>query len=670
VLLPALPLAALLTWWTVDDGGYAATKWLPGTVLAVALLGIIVVTRPRGAPRVPTPARVALAGFAALVAFSYLSIAWAREPGAALQGSHRALLYASITAIGVLLPWTPRAIRVALTVLAGAGAAVVVIALIKLHNATGTGGLFTDARLDFPTGYYNASAALFTLVALPAIALASRRDMPLALRPVMLAIATAAQALALMVESRGWLYTLPVVVLVALVVMPRRVRFLLFLAPVGGAVALMGNRLLEPYHAGAGRDPFEAQAAVTAAAHHVVGPILVASLVVAGIGLVLALADRAVTLSEARERLLRRVSLGVAVLVLIAGIGVGLAVIHDPLHLPHRGWKDFKRQDNTKEAAGKSRFGSLGTSRYDFWRVALDEFKSHPVAGIGQDNFAQQYLLHRRGNEEPRWTHSLELRALTHLGVIGGILMLTALGGLAWALASARRRSAAIGEATALAALPAIVWFVHGSLDWLWEFPVLSGWALGMAGAGASLAAARAAAPATAEAEAVPAARLWARRLAPAAAGVAALALVVAPALDFVAERDVTAAQHEWPTDRMGAFDRLDRAASLTPSSRPKLVEALIALHTGDERHAQRAFTAAHDREPHDWLAQLYLGLIASHDRRTADARAWLDGALRLDPREAIVRRAVQRVQSAHPLTIEQAEAALRRRANRRFGPR
>jgi hypothetical protein len=666
--VPAVPLLALLTWWTIDDGGYNATKWLPGTILAVALLAMVAALRPSGSRALPRSVRIALAGLGGFVAFSYLSIAWADQPGAALQGSHRALLYAAIAATVALLPWTVGAVKAAVGALVAAAGIAAVVTLAKLHGASGTAGLFLDGQLIFPTGYHNAAAALFTMAALPAVVLASRRDTPLLVRPLLLATATLCESLALMTESRGWLFTLPVVLLVTLAIVPRRVRVVAFLIPVAGAVGAISHRVLAPHRAGANRDQFTAQPDVVAAAHHVVGPIVIAAVVVGLVGLALALVDRRVTLGAAREQALRRASLIAAVVVLVCGAGVAVVAIHDPAGAPSRAWKSFKHERPKKDTPGKSRFSSLGTSRYDFWRVALDEFLHHPAGGIGQDNFAQAYLLHRRADEEPRWTHSLELRALTHTGIVGAALLLAALGGLGWGIAAQRRRGTGVQEAAAIAALPGVVWLIHGSVDWLWEFPALTGWALGLAAAGATLTsseAGRLAEPADR--------RPRGRRAAvavPVAAALGALALATAPALNWIAERDIGEAQRQWPSDPAGAFQRLDRAASLDPSARPKLVEGVIAVQVGDDRRAVAAFRVAREREPRDWFAPFQLGLLASHAQQPQAARRAFLEARGNSPREPVVQAALQRVGTKRPMTFEQAVKLLRARANRRFGPR
>ncbi len=62
--------------------------------------------------------------------------------------------------------------------------------------------------------------------------------------------------------------------------------------------------------------------------------------------------------------------------------------------------------------SGSRLVSGLGSDRYDFYRVALDEFAAHPLVGIGADNFRQQYLAHGRSDETPHYPHSVELRTL------------------------------------------------------------------------------------------------------------------------------------------------------------------------------------------------------------------------------------------------------------------
>ena len=110
-----------------------------------------------------------------------------------------------------------------------------------------------------------------------------------------------------------------------------------------------------------------------------------------------------------------------AVIAIVAVVAGGTAATHgDPFGFVKRQWNGFSHAP-TADATG-SHFGTVGSGRYDFWRVSLDALVAHPIGGLGQDNFADYYLPRRHTNEEPAWTHSLEMRLLAHTGVVGLLL--------------------------------------------------------------------------------------------------------------------------------------------------------------------------------------------------------------------------------------------------------
>ena len=115
--------------------------------------------------------------------------------------------------------------------------------------------------------------------------------------------------------------------------------------------------------------------------------------------------------------------------------------------------------------------------------MALDEFVAHPLVGIGADNFQEQYLVHGRSEETPKYPHSVELRTLTETGLIGALLAVVGLGAALVAGRQALRGSDRLGRAVAAAALAGFAyWVVHGSFDWFWEFAGLGAPAFAMLG--------------------------------------------------------------------------------------------------------------------------------------------------------------------------------------------
>jgi O-antigen ligase len=134
------------------------------------------------------------------------------------------------------------------------------------------------------------------------------------------------------------------------------------------------------------------------------------------------------------------------------------------------------------------RLASTGSNRYEYWKVALDTFAEHPLAGVGSGGFATEWLTHRPIDEVVRDAHSLYLETLAELGLVGLLALALALGGV---VACAR---AAYRADPALAAGPCAALFayaLHAGIDWDWELPALTLVAIALAGVLLSRAGAR-----------------------------------------------------------------------------------------------------------------------------------------------------------------------------------
>lgn len=659
-----LPLGLLVLWWAFDDGGYDPVDWEPGAVVALVLAAFVVASPGLRLARRPTRAAlVALAALALYTAWSYASVAWAGAPGTALEGAHRCLLLLAVVTVAVLAAPPPAVLRGASLVVAGVIGAAAVWTALRLERADTAAGLFLDGRLLAPMGYVNATAAFFTTGALLGTLLAARRDTPVVLRPALVGLAVLELGLALMTSSRGWLFTLPVVLVACLALTGGRLRATAAAAIVGVALLPVVDRLLEPTRAGGGgKRPEEGGPLALAAAQDALGPLGLAVAVAVLLGALAVALERRVRVGERAARRAARAAGVAAVVVAVAATGIGLAVVSDPAGRVDRAWQEFKAND-LSEQTGEGRLTATGSSRYDFWRVAVDLAERRPLAGIGQDNFAQPYLARRAvDNEEPRWVHSLPLRAVVHTGLVGALLLAVALGGL---VAAGVRQRGAPGDERGLAGValvPLVVWALHGSVDWLWEFPLLSVLALGLAAAAGSRPAGEG-----------PAALGWVRSRRARqvlTGGVIALAALGAVAVlaDYVAQRDVRAASRGWPSDPAGAFERLDQARDLTPSARPAIVEGVIAQRVGDPRRAEAAFAEAADREPDDWFARFQLGLARGAAGDRTGARRLFEEAARRNPKEPVIRAARAALARGGTFTVRDAERLLAERARSRFG--
>ncbi len=167
------------------------------------------------------------------------------------------------------------------------------------------------------------------------------------------------------------------------------------------------------------------------------------------------------------ERAAERLALlrgGPAFVVLLAVAAVAVAAIPGGSSSPAFG-------------ANAQRLGTLGSNRYQYWRVALDTFATHPLEGAGAGGFAAAWLHARTISEFTEDAHSLELQTLAEEGLVGIAALLTLFG----AVALAARRCDPARAAGPVAAL--VVWVVHSAVDWDWQMPALTLLAAILAGA-------------------------------------------------------------------------------------------------------------------------------------------------------------------------------------------
>ncbi len=634
---PALPLLVialgLLVALIPASGGYFVTSWGPTTLVLVglAVVGALALRRP-APPPVVSLAALLLALYAA---WSYLSIAWASQRADAWNGANRTALYAVVFALFVL--WRPRA-RAAALLLGGYAFAVGVVAAVELlHAHAHPAAAFLDGRLVAPVGYANANVALWAAAFIPGVTLAAQRAAPALVRGLLVACSVVLGSAALLGESRGWLFAAPIALLVLVAVSRSRIRTTLTLLLCMAAVAAIASPLLHVY-ASAGRADFDA------AARAAVRDTLVAALVAGLIAGVAAAIDRRLRAPARAVRATAAVLLALGALAAATGLVAVSVREGSPWGALSKAWGSFKH--SAEPQGGSSHFSqSLGSNRYDFWRVAWGRFESAPLVGIGADNFQEAYLARSRSDEEPRYPHSVELRALSQTGLIGSALLAGALVAAGLAALRATRRRSALGAAAAAGALVLFVyWFVHGSVDWLWEVPGLGAPAFAFLGLAAAL---------------LPRAPARARRSRPgiALAVVAvggAVALGASIALPWLAARDEGDALAVWRANPSGAYKRLDAASSLNPlSPEPAEVAGNVAIAERQPARAERYFRQALRREPNDESSHLLLGAIVADSGRRAEGRSLLRAAVALNPRDPIATAALRRFEAHRPVDVE-----------------
>ncbi|MGZ4225490.1 MAG: O-antigen ligase family protein [Solirubrobacteraceae bacterium] len=656
--LGAAPVAAvlvLLILWAAHDGGYDEDTWYWGALILLALAAMVVGGLFGPLRRLGTATKVALGAFSLYVAWSYASIAWASYRGDALTGSNKALLYLLVFALCAVSRWTPRRALWMVTAYTVAVGAVGALILTRMALGQHAAALFTEGRLISPTGYLNANAVLFMTAALLGVALAVRRELPLVLRGVLLAIACEGVQLALLAESRGWLFTLPLVLVVALVIVRDRLRTgIAAIVPVIGALVPL-HWLLHVYEVTAGAHP--AASAFEDAAKTAGRISLVCCLVVLIAGTLVLVAEDRFKPRRVRRSVVRAAGVAAAILALaVAAVGAVAATHGHPIRFFNEQWHGFTHPSATNAAAA-SHFASTGSQREDAWRVALDAFAAHPIGGLGQDNFSDYYTVHGRTGIELAWVHSWELRLLAHTGIVGFLALIAFLA--AAVVAALRRRAprgSLPGALAGIALLPLIVWLIHGSVDWFWEMPALSAPALGflaMAGAltedqavGSESPAVRSAGPP----------RRVATIVAIVCGGVAFVAAVVVLSFSYLSVREVSIGSDVRGSNPTQALAHLKTAADLNPfDSEPGRLGGTIALQTGSFEEAHRRFDQAVARQPGGWFSWFGAGLAASELGQRAVARHDFEVAKSLNSSQHLIKDALARVDGPSPLTPQQA---------------
>ncbi len=285
--------------------------------------------------------------------------------------------------------------------------------LLHVGNAASPARFFGEGRLKYPAGYENASAATWAMALWPSLLLASSGRIPWALRGVLAGGTVLLAEVALLSQSRGSLYATPVMLVLVFALLPGRVRTFAVLVPVAAGIGVAAPAVLRV------GNHLRRGGVVPATMHSAITATLVTTLVV---GLVVALGAAIESRRQFSQVTVRRVHRGVgaiAIAALVVVLAGGLVAAGNPVARVRHGWDTFKGGYAADSTTGSRLVSGLGSSRYDFYRVALNEFVAHPLVGIGADNFQQQYLAHGRSKETPHYPHSVELRTLADTGLAG-----------------------------------------------------------------------------------------------------------------------------------------------------------------------------------------------------------------------------------------------------------
>jgi hypothetical protein len=651
ILLPAAAAIGVLVYLVVvkDAGtGRIPIAWQVCTLFLLALLFVSLLLVP-GAGGPPRPVLMAAGLLAAYAAWSYASIAWADQTADALDGANRTTLYAVVFGLFALWPLGRRGAALILSGLVLAIGATAILALLKIDAAgpADIDRLFVGGRLGWPVNYPNGGVVLWFMAFWPSVLLASRRELHPLLRGLFVALAVVFTGTALLAQSRGWLFALPIVTVAFLVIAPGRVRVAWTLLGVGLTTLVIARSVLDVL------DAFGERQAVAPEIDQAVTSIVVAALLAGAVGAGLAYLDRRTRVSAATaQRTGRAMAVGAAVVVLL-GAGAFVVRVGDPVSWTDARWQEFKGGPQPNPDAGARFTQTLGSNRYDFWRVAWNDFERHPLTGVGADNFRHDYLKERRSSEEAYYPHSLVIRTLSQTGLVGAVLLFGAIGcALAAAAAAIRERPGLPGAVAAGAATGFVYFLVHGAVDWFWELPAIGGLAFALLGLAAGLHPRAALHPRVRRAR-EPLVRAPAALGAATLVGAALLVALLPPLLGDLATKRARDTFNEDPARAAQALDQLDSAARLRRGSVvPRLFQAQIVTAVGHPELAAPYYRDAIRRDPRDVYVHTALAAVESTAGHRTEAERNAAEAVRLSPRDTTARRVLRRLRAGRRVTI------------------
>jgi hypothetical protein len=615
----------LLVLATTSQGAFAISRWAPLALFALALLIGVLVTR-GGFALGTRHVRVALGGIWGLAAWSLLSMLWAKSSADALVGADEMILYAAIATLPFALPLSRRSLAGAGWALAAGIGLVAVYVLIRLL-ANGP-PLFLAGRLNGPVNYRNATALLFALPVWPFIVATAARTYSRALRALAFALATLCLALVFLTQSRGILLGLAIGGCVAMVLGPDRVRRAWVAALALAGVAAASHWLLAPFHAFDGGHGVVGAHDIAVAARATALLTLVAFVA----GMLIALFDSGLRPDSPQMRHTHQAARAILALGVVAALAAALIAVGNPVSFVNRKWDQF--QNLNAGTPTTTRYASVSGQRYDLWRVAVKEFGSAPLLGVGAQNYSFGYYVHRRTNRNLDDPHSLVFSLLSETGAVGVVLFATFLIGIALVLRSGWRDVSRAERRHVTGAVAAGgVLLGQTAVDWIWLIPGLTAvGVLALAIGAAQVAAGRRRAAGAAPGPTAGSRSAWLGRAPRIATGALLAVAVVAVLSVYISNAYIQRARSASDHPQAELSDARTASAIDPWSVTPHYLEASAYETLGQRTHALAQLNDALKLEPDDFATLGVLGDFEVRGGNLVSARGYYRRALALNP--------------------------------------
>ena len=562
------------------------------------------------------------AALALLAGWTLLSGKWSDAPARAVVEYDRVLLYV----LGFLVLGTVGRTSARLRwVLRGIAAAAFVVCLCGLvtrlaPDVWSVGPSPANERLSYPLGYWNALGLLAAVGTVMSFALtADDREAPV-VRVLAAAALPVLAATLLLTFSRGALAA-AAIGLIALTVAARPRALLSGLLV---AVPAVAAAMVSAYGAELLATQNPTSAAATAQGHDVAFVVAMYAMLAAAARAALLPLDRRM------QRLLlpaalRRPAVRWSAAGAAAASVVTVSLVLGAPGVVGRQYDRFVSADAITQADEGLR-GRLtdpsNNGRTQQWRVALRGFEADPLRGAGAGTYPLEWDRHRPAVYQVQDAHSLYAEVLGELGLVGLVLVLTAIILILAAFAArARGPDRVVGGALFAAGL---AWALHAGIDWDWEMPAVTFWLF--AAGGLALAAPPDPAP-------LPRTVLPARVV----VVVGCLLLAILPTRVFLSEQAMRESARAFARGdcAAGVDQALDSNAALGVRPEPFILLGYCNVRLGQSELAVGAMQDAIERDPQNWEGHYGLALAraaAGHDPRPA-----LRAARRLNPREPLL---------------------------------
>lgn len=563
------------------------------------------------------------------------SASWSDAPALAMIEFDRALLYWLLLVLLGSLPrddgrvaWALRGVALAIVAVCG------VALLTRLFpDFIDVPADVAERRLSYPLTYWNTLALMAALGSVLCLHHTASEREPITVRLIAAgALPVLATTLYLTFSRGGLVVALVGVVVYMVVARPRSLPIALLTVGPAVAVALVaayGADLL------ADDNPISAAAAVQGRdLAAVVAFCVIGAVALRALALPLDERLRSIRISPLARRRAGLLAAGGALLAAVVAVAVFDAVgfAQDRVE----GFTE-ERSDSADDSRDdlRGRLTDPGNNgRIKQWRVAIDTFEEAPWIGNGAGRFSALWAERRPTDLKAEDAHSLYLETLSELGLLGTLLLTTALIAVlgAFALRARGQHRHLYGALLAGGG----VWALHAGVDWDWEMPAATMWVFALGGMALAV-------PAGASERPGPG------RFARIAMGVACLALLATPALIALSQAQINRAVTAFKDgDCAIASDAAVEAARLV-GGRPQPYQILGYCNSraGESALAISMFETAVARDRRNW--QSYYGLALVRAAAERDPRPAAREALRLNPREPLARDGVRRFRGDDP---------------------